>query len=167
MATRSGVRVIIQIEGASLSSGAGINGAASSLAYRAEYAWAQGTTAGLVDMVYQDTLSVGTSPTDLDLAGGSNVKDPASQADQTFTKIHGILVKNTHATQTLQIGGDSASILIFDAAADSITLQPGECWLWMAATGTDGRAITATTADIIQLTGSAASTTCDVTIWGR
>lgn len=167
MATRSGVRIIIQIEGVSLSSGAGINGATVDLARRYELAWAQGTSAGQVDKVFQDELSVGTSPTDLDLAGGSNVKDPASQADQTFTRLHAVVIKNTHASQTLTIGGDANSAPLFDDDSDEITLASGEVFVWSAKTGTDGITVTAGTGDILQLTGSGAATTCEVTLIGR
>lgn len=167
MATLNGVRVTIQVEGASYSSTAGVNGAVASIAQRVERYWAQGTSAGQVDKVFHDSLSVGTSPTDLDLAGGSNVKDPASQADQTLTRLHGVLIRNTHASQTLTIGGDSAGVPVFDDVSDEITLAAGEVFLWMAADGTDGVTVTATTGDIVQLTGSASATTCDVFLWGR
>lgn len=167
MATRSGVRLIVQIEGVSLSSGAGINGATVDLGRRYEAQWSQGTSAGNVDKVYQDELTVSTSPTDLDLAGGSNVKDPASQADQTFTRLHAVIVHNSDAANDVTVGGDANSVPIFDATADSVTLAPGETFIWTAKTGTDGVTVTAGTGDILQIAGSASDTQCEVTLIGR
>jgi len=167
MATRSGVTVTITIEGDSLSSGAGVNGAAVSLYQVFRASWAQGTSAGEVDKVFQDDVATAVTPVDLDLAGGTNVKDPASQADQTFTKLTAVIIENRDATDNIVVGGDANSVPIFDAAADSITLLPGEIFVWTAATGTDGVAVTASTGDILQLTASANTPTARVTLIGR
>lgn len=167
MATRSGVRLVIQIEGEALASGSGINGATSSILHRHEVSWAQGTSAGGVDLVYAEDLTVSTSPTDLDLAGGSNVKNPASQADQTYTKVHAVWVINTHDANDVTVFGDANGVLVLDDATDSMTLKPGESHLYAAASGADGRDVTAGTGDIIQIAGSGAGTTCKVIIIGR
>lgn len=167
MATRSGARIIIEIEAVSSDATAGINGATSDLRRRYELQWSQGTSAGNVDKVYQDELTVSTTPTDLDLAGGSNVKDPASQDDQTFSKLHAIIVKNSDSTNDVTIGGDAAGVPIFDDTSDAVTLAPGEVFVWTAASGTDGVDVTATTGDIIQIAGSAADTQVEITLIGR
>lgn len=166
MATRNGVRLTVQIEGDSYSSGAGFNGAVSSLADRMYLSWAQGTGTGQVDKVFADDLALTTTPTDLDLAGGSNVKDPASQADQTFAVLHAIIVENTGANNVV-LGGDANSVPIFDAAADSLTIKPGGVVIIATAPGTDGWTVTAGTGDIIQLAAGASTTTARVVLVGR
>lgn len=165
MATRSGAKVILNVEGDSFSASAGLSGAVASIALRAAVARAQGTSAGQVDKVFADDLSVGTTPLDLDLAGGSNVKDPASQADQTFARLQAVFVVNTHATQTLIIGGDANSVPIFGAAAHTISIGPGGLFAWDF--GADGVAVTAGTGDIVQIEGSAADTTGKIILVGR
>lgn len=167
MATRSGARIIIEVEGVSIASGSGVNGATASLRQRYEFSWSQGTSAGGVDKVYQDELTVSTSPTDLDLAGGSNVKDPASQADQTFTKLHAIIVYNSDAANNVTVGGDANGVPVFDDTSDAVTLAPGEAFVWTAAANSDGIDVTAGTGDIIQIAGSASDTQVQVTLLGR
>jgi hypothetical protein len=165
MATRNGVRSVVTIEGESLNASGGANGAVASIAARSVIARAQGTGSGQVDKVFSASTTVGTLATDYDLSGGSNVKDPASQADQTFTKLHGILVENKHATQTITVGGDANSVPIFGDPADTVTIGPGGCFLLDY--GGDGYAVTAGTGDILQVVGSGASTAYQITIWGR
>jgi hypothetical protein len=165
MATQNGVTCTVTIEGVSLSASAGISGAVSSIALRAGTARAQGTSGGQVDKVFAAALSIGETPVDYDLAGGSNVKDPASQADQTFTKLHGFTVTNTHATQNLVIGGDANSVPIFGAATHTIAIGPGGVFTWDF--GGDGVTVTAGTGDILQIVGSGAATTGRLVLWGR
>lgn len=168
MATRSGASVTIVVEGVALDSTAGINGATSSIARRYIHSWAAGTSAGQADLVTAIALSVGTTPVDYDLAGGSNVVDPSSGDAQTYTRLHAVIVHNTHATQTLTVGGDANSVPIFDAAADSVTIAAGQSRvLYLAAAGSDGVAVTAGTGDILQVVGSAASTTGQLILIGR
>jgi len=165
MATQSGVTLRVQVEGASLSASAGINGAISLIARTITKQWAQGTSANGVDKVYAAAaLALTTTPTDLDLAGGSNVKDPASQTDQTFTKLHCVIVHNT-GDNAIVLGGDANSVPLFDAAADSITIPVGG--LVVLQYGPDGIAVTASTGDILQLAAAASTSTADVIIWGR
>ena len=165
MATRSGVKVAVTIEGESFNASGGANGAVASIAARAVIARAQGTSSGQVDKVFSADTTVGTAATDYDLSGGSNVKDPASQADQTFTKLHGVLIENKHATQTLTIGGDANSVPIFDDPSDTVTIGPGGFFLLDR--GGDGYTVTAGTGDILQVVGSGASTAYQITLWGR
>ena len=166
MATRNGFTLEIAMRGSSISSTAGVSGAVATLDQRISRSWEQGTGAGEVDKVFQDDLTVSTSATDLDLAGGSNVKDPASQADQTFTRLHGLVVEN-RGSVNLTIMGDANSAPIFDAAADSITLAPGQVFTYSAESNTDGVTVTAGTGDIVQLVAASSTTTARVTMWGR
>ena len=167
MATLDGVRVTIQIEGTSYDSGSGVNGAKVELDRRVFRKWVQGTGSGQVDKVFQDILTLSTTPTDLDLDSGSNVKDPASQDDQDFTKLHGLIVVNEDDTDSITVMGDSNSVPVFDDASDEITLAPGEAFVWMAKTGTDGVDVTASTGDIVQLVASANTPDAFVFAWGR
>lgn len=166
MATRSGAKLIVSLECDSFAASSGVNGAAASLAQRIVTSRAQGTSANQVDKVFQRSFGdLGTTPVDYDLAGGSNVKDPASQADQTFSKLHAVIVTNTHASQTITIGGDANSVPIFGAAGDDIVIGPGGFFAWDY--GGDGVAVTAGTGDIIQLVASGASTSGTITLIGR
>lgn len=167
MATRNGVTVRLVVEGQSLDSTAGVRGATSNLYQALTLAWAQGTGSGALDKVFFSDVATSTTPVDLDFAGGSNTVDPASGDSQTFSVLHGLLVTNLDATDSITIGGDAASIPIFDAVADSITLGPGESFMFAAKAATDGRTVTATTGDIIQLVASANTPSARVFAWGR
>lgn len=165
MATRSGTRLTVTLEGESFAAASGANGAVASIALRGGVTRAQGTSANNVDKVFQANISVGTAAVDYDLSGGSNVKDPASQADQTFTKLHAIIVINTHASQNLILGGDTNSVPFLSTAASTITIGPGGIFAWDF--GADGVAVTAGTGDIVQIEGSGSATTGVLTLIGR
>lgn len=164
MATRSGMRLHITLDAVSTSAVSGINATVADCGLTATYDRDAGTSSGQTDLLYSKTLTVSSTPTDLDFAGGSNVVDPATGSSATWTKIQGIMIRNTGSVQ-LQVGGDANSIPAFGAAADYLLIPAGGALAWDL--GADGIAVTAGTGDILQLATASSSTTVQITVWGR
>jgi hypothetical protein len=123
---------------------------------------ASGTADGEIDRVVSQGVSFTTTPTDIDLSG--SLTSPLNAGAVVFAEVSMIYIENTAAAGNLQVGGDAASLPLFGAAADFIVVPPGGCFFWYAPAGI---AITATTADILQIAASAGTVTGKVTIAGR
>lgn len=127
--------------------------------------YANGTTTGKANRLYAASVALtdgGT--TDLDLAGGS-LTDMLGAAI-TFVNIRAIILSARATNSTnVTVGNDAAAFVgPFGAAAHTVVLKPG-----MTACFFDdvGWAVTATTADIIQLVNAAgAAATVDVLLLG-
>lgn len=125
-----------------------------------------GTGSGMVDRLFSDSRTLAASATeDLDLAG---VLTDAMGATLTFAKIKFVLVKAAAANTNDVVISRPASngVPLFTAAGDSIAVQPGGAFLWVAP-GT-GVTVTAATGDLLTLTNSAGSTgvTYEIVIMG-
>lgn len=166
MATQSGVKVVVTIEGKSINASSSPNPATASLGDTLSASLAQGTSAGQVDKVYHKALTLSTSATNLDLDSGSNVKDPASQADQDFAKLHWIIVENTDGTDNVLLGGNAAEVPYLGAVNDKVVIGPGK-FAVIPCGGTDGAAVTASTGDIVSLAASANTPVANVWLIGR
>lgn len=123
---------------------------------------ANGTTTGLVSQMWHDTRNLGASATeDLDLAGGLT---NAFGVTLTFVRLKFLYIVASSANTNSVIVSRKATtgIPIFDADGDSITLGPGEFFIY--GSPTTGKAITATTDDTLTFTNSAGSTGVDYSI---
>lgn len=115
-----------------------------------------GTTSGLASQMWHDTRTLIASATeDLDLAGGlSN----AFGVTLTFVQVKLVLIRASSANTNSVIVSRKATtgFPIFDADGDSITLAPGDIFLY--ASPLVGKTVTATTDDTLTATNSAGGT---------
>jgi len=118
--------------------------------------FANGVAASQANMVYTTTLSIGSgATTDLDLQGSLT---DALGAAFTPVKLKAVYIFSASANTTnLTLFGDAASVPILNTAATTSTLLPGGVFL-MVQPPLAGIAVTATTADIIQIANAAGAT---------
>ena len=135
----------------------------------ANYSFTNGTGANQANMVFVDTRTLAASAAeDLDLSGTA-LTDAFGTAI-AFTAIKAIIVKAAAAnTNDVQVGGDASAGIasIFGNVADFISVKPGGMFCVVAPNAT-GYALTATTADLLQITNSSSGTgvTYDIIIVG-
>ena len=141
--------------------------AAAPLDYMARIRLLSGTGAGAADMAWHDQRTVAASGNeDLDLAG---VLTGPLGGTLTFARIKGLIFKaadaNVNNVQVTRPAANGVPWLL--AAGDGIALAPGEVFAWLSPTAT-GKAVTAGTADLINVANSGAGTgvTYDVIIIG-
>lgn len=80
------------------------------------------------------------------------------------SKLKLLMIKNLSTTDSITVARGAANGLpIFDAAGDSVTLAPGDIFLFYKKAGT--AALTTGSNDKLTLTPSAGSPTCDVRAW--
>jgi hypothetical protein len=137
------------------------------LNYSQTYTLTNGTSSNQANMFWADTRTLtASSSDDLDVAGGLT---NAFGDTITFTKLKGIIVFAAAAnTNNVLIGGDAASIATLTGNInDVIVVRPGGFFAVCAPDAT-GYAVTATTADILQIANSAGSTsvTYDIILIG-
>lgn len=136
--------------------------------YGANYSLTNGTGANQANEIFVDTRTLAASAAeDLDLAG---VLTDSFGAVLTFTKIKAIIVKAAAGnTNDVQVGGDATAGIasIFGNVADFINVKPGGLFAVVAPDAT-GYALTATTADLLQIANSSSGTsvTYDIIIVG-
>ena len=126
-----------------------------------------GTGANQADLIFHDQRTIAASDNeDLDLAG--TLVD-AFGATLTFARIKAVLfaaaagnTNNVQVTRPATLG-----VPLFLAASDGIAVRPGGVFMW-AATDATGVAVTAGTADLINVanSGSGTTVTYDVVIVG-
>ncbi|MBV9920292.1 MAG: hypothetical protein JOY78_05460 [Pseudonocardia sp.] len=125
----------------------------------ASVAYATGTAAGQVDMVFTDTRTLSASGTeDLDLAGSLT---GAFGNTLTFARIKAIHVSaaagNTNNVVVTRPASNGVPWLL--AAGDGIALRPGAAMTWASGSAdATGVAVTAGTGDLITVTNSAGTT---------
>ena len=126
-----------------------------------------GTAANQADRLYhaRPTVSV-SSTTSLDLAG--SLTDTLGQA-VTFVNVRGMLIRNRETTSGLEIriGGNVNDFRSWlGATAHKVFLDAGG--MLLITSPVDGYAVTAGTADVLDLVNPSASSTVslDVFIWG-
>lgn len=139
----------------------------SSLNYSKAYTISNGTVADSANMIWTDTRTISASGTDdLDLAG---VLTDSYGGSITFTKIKGIIVSAAAGnTNLVLVGGGSANFINWvGAAGDIIKVRPGGVFALYANDAT-GYAVTATTADILEIANSSSGTsvTYDIVLIG-
>lgn len=128
---------------------------------------ANGTVINTVNRKWSDRRTVNDAANDdLDLAGG--LTDPFGNAI-TFAKVCGLIVhnRNTTAGENLVVGGGSNPwITWLGATGDQVVVAPdGVLLLWNPSLA--GYAVTASTGDILRLTGSGGNITYDIALIGR
>lgn len=132
---------------------------------------ANGTgAAGLADLLFADTRTLGASGTeDLDLSG--SLTDAFGVA-QVFARVVAFIVRASAANTNNVVVSRPASNgwPLFSAASDAIALRPGETFM-IACGDADatGHAVTAGTGDLVTITnsGSGTSVSYDVVVIGR
>jgi hypothetical protein len=121
-----------------------------------------GTGASQADRIFTDTRTLAASAAEsLDLAGSLT----NAYGTVTFARIKAVLVTaasgNTNDVQFTRPA--SNGVPLFMAAGDGIALAPGDFFLWASSTAA-GKAVTASTGDLLTLTNSAGSTSVDYTV---
>ncbi len=138
-----------------------------SVSYPKSYTIANGTGAGQANMIWTDTRTIAASTTeDLDLYG-----DLANAFGDTvnFTQIKGVFIFASSAnTNNVIVGGDAASLPLFGAVNDVLSVKPGGC-LCVYDPSANGVAVTDTTGDVLQIANSSSGTSVsyDIIIIGE
>lgn len=130
---------------------------------------ADGTGAGLSDVLYQDTNTLAASATiDIDLAGALA---GALGGTAVFARVKGLYIAAAAANTNNVVVGAAATnawATLFNATG-TLTLRPG-AWVLLGTGGADatGWAVTGGTGDLLRLTNGAAGTTVtyDIAIIG-
>lgn len=116
--------------------------------------------------VFTDTRTLAASASeDLDLTGG--LTDAFGNAI-TFARVKGLIVVAASAnTNNVVVGGDTNAVLFGGAAAHTVTVRPGGFFALSAPDAT-AYAVTASTADILQIanSGAGSSVTYDLVVIG-
>lgn len=121
------------------------------------------------DKKFTDRRSLAATTENLDLAGGLT---DAFGVTLTFAKVKAIAIRNNNTTagENLTIGGGSdgsgtAAFPLFAHASDKYTLGPGGIFfVWEPSLA--GKAVTATSADILRLDSGASTVSYDIIIIG-
>lgn len=121
-----------------------------------------GTGANQADRIFSDTRTLAASANeDLDLSGSLT----NAYGTVTFARIKAIFViadagntNNVNVTRPASNG-----VPLFLAAGDGIALAPGDLLLWASQTAA-GKAVTASTGDLINIANSAGSTSVTYTV---
>ncbi len=145
----------------------GISSASASGAFSKIMQLLDGTGAGKASKSFFGSRTISASATDgLDLAG---VLTDALGAALTFTKIKMIAIKAASTnTGNLTLGGGTAACnTMFGASTDKVVIKPGGLFV-IAAEDANGYAVTATTADMINVVNLVAATASyDIVIIGE
>jgi hypothetical protein len=140
------------------------------LNYTNQVQLSSGTSAGQSDLMFTDQRTIAASGTDdLDLAGGLT---DAFGATLTFVEVTALIVKAAAGnTNNVVVGDDATAPWTSLLGADgTVTLRPGALFAAVAGVAdATGYAVTATTADILQVANSSSgsSVTYDIVIIGR
>lgn len=133
------------------------------LSYANSLSYTSGTGTGAADRMFTDTRTLPASANeDIDLSGSLT---DAFGVTVTFARIKAVIVvadsANTNSVNVIRPA--SNGVPLFLAASDGIQLAAGEMFMW-AGNGATGKAVTASTADLINIANSAAGTSVTYTI---
>lgn len=122
-----------------------------------------GTGLNQADRMFSDTRSI-AAPEDLDVSGGALTD--AFGTTFTIAELK-VLIVCTPSTNTgnVVLFGDAASVPVLSAAATTVTLKPGACFVYEDPSAA-GTTVTAATGDIIQAAPSAGTQVYDILIIG-
>lgn len=115
--------------------------------------YTDGEGANALEAFWRDDRSVAITTEDPIDVAGTSIQD-AFGNNITMKAIKLLYVENT-GTSTITLGGNSAEVPYMAAVNDKIKILPGGFFLWVASDAT-GIAVTATTGDIISITGGSA-----------
>ncbi len=134
------------------------------LAYGPNYVFTDGSGANQANKLFTDTRTIAASGTDsLDLNG---VLLDAFGATLNFTKIRAIIVAaDAGNTNDVVVGGAASNGFVswVGAATDKVKVKPGGLFM-MVAPDVNGLAVTAATADILQVANGGAGSSVNYTI---
>lgn len=125
-----------------------------------------GTGADQADRIWADSGSIDASTTTtLDLAGALTQPDGSALA---LAKVKAVIVRNTHATQTLTVQRPAANgVPLLTAAGDAIPVPAGGLLVLAAPAAAGLAAVTAGTGDLLDLVnGAGSAVTYEIAIIG-
>lgn len=132
----------------------GFNAAIESL-----QSFVDGAGAGAVDQIFADERTIAASANeDLDVATGGGLTDVTGQA-VAMARIKALaIVASSGNTNNVRLTRPASNgVPLFLAAGDGQDIKPGGCYLWMAPDAA-GVAVTAATADLINIANSSSGT---------
>lgn len=100
--------------------------------------WAYGTGENQCNVICHDSRSISNTGETLDLSTGAWTAGTAKDIfgnvlTMTFLKL--LYLKNTHATEVLEVFGNTSNDLgIMESTADAMLIQPGGSFLWQCPT---------------------------------
>lgn len=159
--------VKINVQG-TLTSDIDIGTRSHAISYSKSYALTNGSGANQANMIWVDTRTLAASTAeDLDLVG---VLTNAFGTVLSFSKIKGIIISAASAnTNNVLVGGDGSAAFVnwVSDATDVLIVRPGGT-LCLMAPDSAGYAVTATTADLLQIANSSSGTsvTYDIILIG-
>ncbi|MEU8279563.1 hypothetical protein ACFYOK_29395 [Microbispora bryophytorum] len=132
-----------------------------------QFNFAQGAGAGQADMIWTASRSIAASSTDaIDLAG--TLQGPFGTT-VTFARIKGVIVRAaaTNVNNVNIVRDSTSGVPLFLATGDGIAVKPGGLFVWLDPSAA-GAAVTAGTADLLNLVNSGAGSAakCDIYIIG-
>jgi hypothetical protein len=128
-------------------------------------AFTDGAGAGQVDRMFSDTRTLSASANEnLDVATGGGLTD-AFGAALAMARIKAVFIKAaTGNTNNVQFTRPASNgVPLFMAAGDGISLAPGEMFMWVSQNAA-GVAVTAATADLLNVANSGAGTSVTYSI---
>lgn len=156
-------KLAVELE-ALLSNPLDIASRSSSIARRPRLSLGNGTGAGLADLIWSDSRTLGASATEnLDLSG--SLLDPFG-ALIAFARVRAMLVVAAAANvNNVVLGGQTVNGWLgpFGAAAHTIAVQPGDLYV-QTARGATAWPVTAGTGDLLQVANGGAGTGVDYEI---
>lgn len=127
---------------------------------------ANGTGDNLADMIFHDQRTLVATSEELDLAGG--VTNTLTGAAMTFAKVKGLIIKvvTTGTGKKLTIGGAAANAWLgwFADASDKEDIDPNG--IYMQWSPTDGKTVTAGSADKLKIDAGANTIVYNIIIIG-
>ncbi len=127
---------------------------------------ANGTGDNLADMIFHDQRTLTATSEELDLAG--SLPNTLTGTAMTFAKVKGLIIKvvTTGTGKKLTIGGAAANAWLgwFADASDKEDVDPNG--IYMQWSPTDGKAVTAGTADKLKIDAGANTIVYDIIIIG-
>jgi hypothetical protein len=136
-------------------------------AFKRTFGWTDGAAVDKANLIWTDRRTLAASTTeDLDLTGG--LTDAFGSAI-TFARIKALIIAASSGNaNNVHVGGDAAGLVGWVANnSDIVVVRPGGLLVWIAPDAT-AAAVTATTADVLQIANSAGSTsvTYDIALIG-
>ncbi len=126
--------------------------------------WAFGTGANQANLLFHDSRSTDDTGETLNLFDGGTLLD-AFGNPLTMTAIKLLYIKNTHATLTLELfGNTSLDLLLISGTTDALEIQPGGFMLWACPTAAG--VVTSTNKNLFIASTTAATITYDIVAMG-
>lgn len=133
--------------------------------------WTEGTTARAIEVVWSDTRTLVATSEDIDFSSLPAATKDLRGAGVALTDVRVLIIKNTHATSNLILGGAAAqgwegAGLPFVAVGDKVTVRPGTTYSLIVQNGT-GYAVTAGVTDTLKIDSGAATISYEILVAGK